>query len=292
MLTAMSDEAEYDADWPTDWRQEHQPGQWWAPRFLPGWMKALPGWLARGAVESRFGIEIGEFGVASMRGLQHLNEGLPDGQGRPVLLIPGFGFGDAATAPLAFTLHAAGYRPVFPHIVANVECSNLTVNRMIPRVEKLVSQDGGRELLVVGHSRGGMLARGLQARVPDLVDTSVALGSPVDHEFAFYEMPLPALKVLQRVFWLNPILKEKGCGTPECTCTYMRLAKRPLPAGERFVSIYTRTDGVVDWRACVVPGHENIPVAGTHLGMGLKPRTLRVVLEVLAQACEHPPDVE
>jgi len=41
---------------------------------------------------------------------------------------------------------------------------------------------------------------------------------------------------------------------------------------------------VVDWRACVVPGATNIEVSGSHLGMGVKPATLRLVMELLAQS--------
>ena len=58
----------------------------------------------------------------------------------------------------------------------------------------------------------------------------------------------------------------------------------PLPPEVELVSVYTRTDGIVDWRACVVPGARNIEVDGSHLGMGLRPATTRVVMEQLAAA--------
>ena len=48
------------------------------------------------------------------------------------------------------------------------------------------------------------------------------------------------------------------------------------------VSLYTTSDGIVDWRACVVPGARNIEVPGTHLGMGMKPETVQVILQELA----------
>jgi hypothetical protein len=45
------------------------------------------------------------------------------------------------------------------------------------------------------------------------------------------------------------------------------------------ISYYTTSDGIVDWRACVVPGAENIEVPGSHLGMGLRPGTVDTVVE-------------
>ena len=66
-----------------------------------------------------------------------------------------------------------------------------------------------------------------------------------------------------------------------------------MPAEVELVSIYTTSDGVVDWRSCMVPGATNVEVSGTHLGMGLKPATLRVIMEQLAKgpvANEESPD--
>ncbi len=36
-----------------------------------------------------------------------------------------------------------------------------------------------------------------------------------------------------------------------------------------FTALYSRTDGVVDWRACLDPAAEQIEVRASHLGMGL-----------------------
>jgi len=51
------------------------------------------------------------------------------------------------------------------------------------------------------------------------------------------------------------------------------------------ISYFTTSDGIVDWRACVVPGAENIEVSGSHLGMGLRPDTVdQVVRRLIASA--------
>jgi hypothetical protein len=69
----------------------------------------------------------------------------------------------------------------------------------------------------------------------------------------------------------------------------MAAVHRPMPAGVELVSVYSRSDGVIDWRSCVVPGARNIAVESSHLGMGVDPRVVRVVVTELAR--DLPPEV-
>ncbi|MFN8125311.1 MAG: alpha/beta fold hydrolase [Candidatus Nanopelagicales bacterium] len=267
----------------SSWLDVHRPELPWAPRGLPGWLQTVPGWAARAASESRFAAEIADFEASTLCRPTGAARGLPPGDGRPVLVVPGFGFGDSSTLPLQWALHTAGYRVVRSGITLNVACSDRTVDALAEVARRTVDADDGRRLFVVGHSRGGMLARGLAARHPELVERVVSLGVPLNHEFAFYEIPAPLVGALKVIHSTDPELRARKCVTPECTCPYMAATKRPLPPGVELVSIYTKTDGIVDWRACVVPGARNIEVTGSHLGMGLKPATVRLVLEELAQ---------
>lgn len=266
-----------------DWLDVHRPDLRWAPQGLPGWLRRVPGWAARAVSEARFPAEITEAEKAFLHGPRSVARGLPDGGGRPVLVVPGFGFGDSATVPMQWALHVGGYHVVRSGMVANVRCSDRAVDQLARVAQRVVDGDDGRRLLVVGHSRGGMLARGLGARHPELVERVVSLGAPLNHEFAFYEIPQPFVEVLRVVHQTDPELRARRCATAECTCPYMEATRRPMPPEVNLVSIYTKTDGIVDWRACVVPGATNIEVGGTHLGMGLKPATLRIVLEQLAR---------
>ncbi len=275
------------------WRPAYLPEQIWAPRGLPGWMRAFPGWAARAATEGRFPLEVAEWEASLLKGPGAASRGLPDGAGRPVLTIPGFGFGDYTTVPLQLVLKAGGYTVKYSRIISNVRCSDTAVKKLGRIAAEIVKRDNGRRLLVVGHSRGGLLARGLGALFPHLIERVIALGAPMNDEFAFYELPRPAAFFLSRLYQLEPKRRELGCATSQCQCAYMQAIRRPMPAEVELVSIYTTSDGVVDWRSCMVPGATNVEVSGTHLGMGLKPATLRVIMEQLAKdpvANEESPD--
>jgi pimeloyl-ACP methyl ester carboxylesterase len=263
-----------------EWRDVHMPDLHWAPRGLPGALKGLPGWVARAASESRFAGEVLQFERA-VACASYPQTPVP----RQVLVIPGFGFGDAATLPMQIALQRAGFQVVRSHILANVRCSDRAVDRLAQVAREACVRDGHR-IQVVGHSRGGMLARGLAARHPELVSTAVSLGAPLNDEFAFYEIPKPMVGVLKVVHQRDPELRERKCVTRDCSCPYMEATRQPLPEGVELISYYTTSDGIVDWRACVVPGAENIEVPGSHLGMGLRPETVDLVVRRLIASAE------
>lgn len=264
----------------SDWRDAHLPDLHWAPHGLSGRLKAVPGWVARAASESRFAAEVLDFEKA----LPHAGSGPATTIDRQVLVVPGFGFGDVATLPMQIALRRAGFRVVRSQILANIRCSDRAVDRLAEVARRAVDSDHGQRLMVVGHSRGGMLARGLGARHPELVSTVVSLGAPLNDEFAFYEIPQPMVGVLKAVHQRDPELRERQCVTRDCTCPYMQAVHRPFPEDVELISLYTTSDGIVDWRACVVPGAENIEVSGSHLGMGLKPDTVDLVMRRLVDS--------
>jgi pimeloyl-ACP methyl ester carboxylesterase len=63
--------------------------------------------------------------------------------------------------------------------------------------------------------------------------------------------------------------------------TYERGAE---PLAMPSTAIYTRGDGIVDWRTCVdVEGRESVEVPGSHCGLGHNPFALRIVTGRLAE---------
>ena len=104
--------------------------------------------------EARIGLEA----AALVRDPIFRGDGVADGRGRPVLLIPGFLAGDGSLSMMAGWLKRTGYRPSRAGIVSNVNCSGVLMPRLEERLERLVELQGKRAA-VVGQSRGGTLGR-------------------------------------------------------------------------------------------------------------------------------------
>jgi hypothetical protein len=56
-----------------------------------------------------------------------------------------------------------------------------------------------------------------------------------------------------------------------------------MPTGVAFTAIYSRRDGIVDWRACVDPLATPVEVRSSHLGMAVDPSVVRAVRRALAE---------
>ena len=227
--------------------------------------------------EARLGLEV----LALLRDPVSRGDGVPKGRGRPVLLIPGFLAGDGSLALMARWLGRCGYRPAQAGMLANVDCSGAALARLADRLERLVGERDRRAALI-GHSRGGGLARALAHRRPDLVAALVTLGAPHLDPLAVH--PLVRLQ-LQAVSGLGslgaPRLFKRSCLTGDCCASFWKEVAAPLPAGVKFVSVYSRSDGVVDWRACLDPQAEQAEVRSSHCGMAVNPGAWRAVADAL-----------
>src|SRR3954451_902446 len=123
--------------------------------------------------ESRLGIET----AALLRDPVFRGEGVTDGRGQPVLLIPGFMAGDDSLALMTRWLRRTGHHTSKAGIRLNVGCSGRGVDGLERRVQPLVQRLGQRAV-IVGQSRGGSFAKVLAQVRPALVAGIVTLGSP------------------------------------------------------------------------------------------------------------------
>src|SRR5215210_2982914 len=94
--------------------------------------------------ESRIGLEW----AALRRSDVFHGAGVPAGEGRGVLLIPGFLAGDGSLATMTQWLRAAGYRTKRAGIRSNVACSEVACRRMEERLECLADRTGRRVAIV------------------------------------------------------------------------------------------------------------------------------------------------
>lgn len=201
----------------------------------------------------------------------------------PVLLVPGFMAGDATLAGMAAFLRREGFRTYRSHIHVNVGCTREAADRLERRLESIASRRG-RKVTIVGHSLGGMLARGLAARRPDLVDGIVAMGSPVLAPGAVHHLLALNIEVLNRLTraGIGGMMSE-DCTSGECARMSFEETHTALPDDFPFTAIYSRRDGIVDWKACLDPAATHVEVRTSHCGMAVDPIVMDLVLGALRE---------
>jgi pimeloyl-ACP methyl ester carboxylesterase len=195
---------------------------------------------------------------------------LPDGDGHPVLVLPGLLAGDASTVALRSVLARLGYAVCGWDLGRNIGPTAKVVQGLDERLADC-AQRHGRAVSLVGWSLGGIYARTLALRSPHLVRQVVTLGSP-------FRLTSPSQSRASRAFERFSHLHVKPTQLP-----FERgAAPVPVPA----TSIYSRYDGIVAWQACLdtpSPRAENVEVIGSHLGLGHNPSVIWVVADRLAQ---------
>jgi triacylglycerol lipase len=214
--------------------------------------------------------------------------GVPQGDGSAVILIPGFLGTDIYLTELHAWLRRIGYSPHFSGIGINAECPNLLIQQRLTQTLDRALAETGRKVHLIGHSLGGVMARSLAGQRPRDVASVTTLAAPFQGTVANRAV-LTAAEAVR----LN-ILDEHGrgvlpdCYTGQCTCNFLNSLRRKVPSSIVETAIYTRHDGIVDWRYCMTMDPKvDVEVPGTHIGMAFNPAAYTVVAERLALACSR-----
>jgi pimeloyl-ACP methyl ester carboxylesterase len=178
-------------------------------------------------------------------------------------------------------LRGAGYRTYRSRTHVNVGCTQQTAGRLEARLEEIAARRG-RKVSIVGHSLGGMLARGLAARRPDLVAGIVSMGSPIMAPGAVHDLLVRDADLLTRLTRAGlPGLMGEDCVGGVCARKSFEETRLPLDPAVGFTAIYSRRDGIADWRACIDPAAVAVEVTASHLGMAFDPLVFDVVRTAL-----------
>jgi triacylglycerol lipase len=183
-----------------------------------------------------------------------------------------------------------GYEPCPAGIRANVDCTGRAIERLEAQLRRLASHYR-RPVAIVGHSRGGGMARILAVRRPDLVHGIVCLGSPLTDQFAVHPLVRAQVEAVARLGTLGLRgLFRRDCLVGSCCDKVRAEALGPFPAQTRFTSIYSRSDGIVDWRACLDPAARHVEVRSSHCGMAFNAQVYTEIGRVLAPEIQlaHP----
>ncbi|MGY2067931.1 esterase/lipase family protein [Blastococcus sp. SYSU DS0619] len=193
----------------------------------------------------------------------------PRGEPHPVVVLPGWLASDVSTRTLRTWLGRLGYPTVGWDLGRNHGPRPEVVDGIRALVQRLADEHGG-PVSIVGQSLGGVFARRLAERSPRLVRQVISLGSP------FAGVPTRPRRAVNRDGMVREYRRLRAVED-------VRPARAlPVPS----TSVYSRWDGVVDWRTCLQeegPRSENVAVHASHLGMGVDPAVLWIVADRLAQ---------
>ena len=211
-----------------------------------------------------------------------------------VILAPGFGSDERYLAPLQRRLERAGFPAEgwglgrnlagidLPHRLEDVssrwslepraqyrgEASvPLLVDRFNERLA-LRSRETGLPIALLGWSLGGYICREAARDLPDMVERVVTLGSPT----------VGGPKYTAAA----PFFRKRGL---DLDWIEREVSKRESnPIRQPITAIYSTTDGIVAWRACIdrhSPNVRHVEVDAPHLGMGFNRTIWRHVLAAL-----------
>lgn len=209
---------------------------------------------------------------------------VPRGDGSGVILIPGFLGTDLYLMELNAWLRRIGYQPYFSGIGVNAECPNLLIQRRLNQTIDKARRETGRKVHLIGHSLGGVIARSAAGQRPKDVASVITLASPIRGTVVNRAVLRAAEAVRLRILQEHGDGVLPGCYTGRCTCDFLSSLRRTVPDAMAETAIYTRHDGIVDWRFCMTMDREvDVEVAGTHIGMAFNPSVYAVVAERLAK---------
>ena len=217
--------------------------------------------------------------LAEVRGIFEFNASLmlspflmraPRGDGHPVLTLPGFLASDMSTAPMRRYLTELGYDPHAWRMGRNTGGLARVRTALHSRLAE-IHQSTGRKVSIVGWSLGGVYARDLALHAPEMVRYVVTLGSPFANDVRATNATRLYEALSGETVGSDPALLQALAGD------------LPVPT----TSIYSRADGIVNWRTCRLrpsDTSENIEVhLASHVGLGVNPAALWAIADRLAQ---------
>lgn len=211
--------------------------------------------------------------------------GVPKGDESAVVVIPGFLGTDFYLSHLHSWLGRIGYRAYFSGIGLNADCPNLLIQRCLSERMERALDETGRPVHLIGHSLGGIIARSVAAQRPRDVASVIMMAAPFRGNVAHKNILRAAEVVRQRILDEHGAGVLPSCYTARCTCNFLDSLRRSVKPSVPETAIYTKNDGIVDWRYCRTGDPEiDFEVTGTHVGLVFNPAVYSIIATRLAEA--------
>lgn len=222
----------------------------------------------------------------------------PHGNGKTVVMIPGFGANEFSLKPMAFFLRKKGYKTCDWGMGQNLFLNEFRMKKLESYIESIVAEKG-EKVTLVGQSLGGLISMVLAARRPDLVEGIITLGSPL----GYGDTPDDVSLVTKTAFeGLNTYIQDNQADiqgmTEETSPLEALLSDTDRLKNVNITAIYSKGDGIVGGKISQIPlgdggnnKHQNIEIGrltdkigvAAHCGMGFNVQVLTIVADVLSR---------
>ncbi|NKC01707.1 MAG: hypothetical protein GKR90_24845 [Pseudomonadales bacterium] len=218
--------------------------------------------------------------------------GMPRGSGRRVLVLPGLMGNDLYLTTVRHWLSRIGYQPLSSDILLNLGCAKRMATDVQAKLEPLLAEDRS-PIAILGHSRGGLLAKALATRLGKQVSHLILVGSPLggflnagpEGVSAFAESMEQGNDIQRWVINAGLAatrLVDADCTAPRCGCEYYTDLFGPLAPSTKVTAIYSNEDPVVPPSSAKLPFGKNIVIDGTHSGLMFSPAVYPHIADALA----------
>jgi triacylglycerol lipase len=222
--------------------------------------------------------------------------GVPRGDGKPVVVIPGLLGNDLYLQPLRRWLGCVGYSPIRSTLEFNAGCMQRLREQIHEEIMRRIEGDP-RQIALIGHSRGGVMAWALASQLQEKVSHLVLLGSPVASFRASVANGNPYAPA-GTVGWMLMRISEKlreildpDCNYPKCGCALVNDVMSHLSARTAILSIHGSEDLVVGETAQSMSVGQNVLVNTSHVGLVYNAQVYRALGRFLARqtTCDEEP---
>ena len=201
------------------------------------------------------------------------------GDGHPVLVIPGLGTDDTSMMAFKKMLEKSGFAPTGWNLGMNRGYSLEDEAHLVKMVRE-IKKATGQKVSIIGWSLGGMYARAIAQDSPSDVRQVITLGTP--------------WKGIENTSIAHRFEKETGqqIQTTMTEQVVSRLKKISSDLEVPYMSIYSKEDGISYWEACRVElDHrqmaQSVEIGGQHFHLPNSLEAFSIVEDMLRMSAEN-----